>query len=356
MARGLARPRGSELLRSLGLAAELDVATDPFFGRARPDARPQPARAGAEVRAARPDRRPRAHGDRVLQLPPGPLRVDLRDRDWPTGEPPTRPASASATSGSCWRCCARHGLDPDGWPREVRGGAVAPMTVSTVRELTSLSGIDPAGVRAATRCTPRAAPTRRPTATRTSSSSCCTPAATSRWPRSAAWCGWTSRATSGRSSSRRPRISSCCTAIDIHEMQPYRPLPDPDRRADRAGADDHRRARLLVPARHGGHELPPRAREDLGRRGCDRPRGRAASLLPQRRSVRARRRGLPGGLPHRPAVLRRRAAPVHRAGPLRRSAARCAARSCAPGRGRAPRADTSPSDPPRTRSNASARR
>ena len=61
--------------------------------------------------------------------------------------------------------------------------------------------------------------------------------------------------------------------IDIHEMQPYRPLPV--QIAEQiAGPDDHRRARLLVPARHRGDQLPRRARQDLGRRRGDRPRAR----------------------------------------------------------------------------------
>ena len=41
---------GLDLLRRLGLDAGSEVASDPFFGRERPDARREPARAGAQVR------------------------------------------------------------------------------------------------------------------------------------------------------------------------------------------------------------------------------------------------------------------------------------------------------------------
>ena len=87
--------------------------------------------------------------------------------------------------------------------------------------------------------------------------------------------------------------------IDIHEMQPYRPLPEQiaEQIAQRPHAD--RRARLVVPARHRRDQLPRRARQDLDRRRGDRPRRRAAALLPRHRPARARRRGLPRRLPAR---------------------------------------------------------
>ena len=51
------------------------------------------------------------------------------------------------------------------------------------------------------------------------------PAATSRWRRSGRSCGWTSRTTSGRSSSRWRSTSRSLFGVDIHEVQPYRPIP-----------------------------------------------------------------------------------------------------------------------------------
>ena len=44
--------------------------------------------------------------------------------------------------------------------------------------------------------------------------------------------------------------------IDVHEMQPYRPLPEQAAEQIAAGPDADRRARLLVSARHAGDELP----------------------------------------------------------------------------------------------------
>ena len=85
--------------------------------------------------------------------------------------------------------------------------------------------------------------------------------------------GWTSRATSGRSSSpppddleralrrRHPRDAA------VPARWPSRPPS-----SSREGGHDHRRARRVVPAGHGGDELPQRAREDVGRGRGDRPR------------------------------------------------------------------------------------
>ena len=50
--------------------------------------------------------------------------------------------------------------------------------------------------------------------------------------------------------------------IDIHEMQPYRPLPEQIAEQLARGRTMHRRARLLVPAGHGVDQLPQRARQD----------------------------------------------------------------------------------------------
>ena len=164
----------------------------------------------------------------------------------------------------------------------------------------SLLGLDPAAYQPHAAARPGPHLRRRPTATPTSSIELLhalrrRAARRARMPR----CGSTSRATSGRSSSRRRRTSSALFGIDIHEMQPYRPLPLQIAEQIDARADDHRRARLLVPARHGRDQLPQRARQDLGRGRGDRPRARAAALLPRRRALRARRRGLSRRLPPR---------------------------------------------------------
>ncbi len=88
-------------------------------------------------------------------------------------------------------------------------------------------------------------------------------------------CGWTSRATSGplQAAARGPGGA----VRDRHPRDAALPAPAAaDRRADRRRADDHRRARLLVSARHRVDELPERSRQDLGDRRGDRPGRRAA--------------------------------------------------------------------------------
>ncbi len=47
----------------------------------------------------------------------------------------------------------------------------------------------------------------------------------SRWPPSGTWCAWTSRATSGRSSSLRPTISSGCSASTSTKCSPTARCP-----------------------------------------------------------------------------------------------------------------------------------
>ena len=139
--------------------------------------------------------------------------------------------------------------------------------------------------------------------------------------------------------------------VDIHEMQPYRPLPEQIAEQLRMRTHDHRRARLLVPARHRVDELPLRARQELDRRGRDRLGRADVALLPRPRPVRARRRRLPRRVPDR-RVLRRRAAPVHRARPLRRRAA-TGGRGSAPSRRGAAAPPSANSARARTRSTGS---
>ena len=120
------RDRAVELLRGLGLDADSDVASDPFFGRGGPDAGRQPARAGAQVRGARPRspgrsrrRSPRSTTTRTTS--PSTYGIDAGRRR----ASPTPPASGSGSSGSRSPCSAAHGLDSNAWPDEVRAGAGA---------------------------------------------------------------------------------------------------------------------------------------------------------------------------------------------------------------------------------------
>ncbi len=71
--------------------------------------------------------------------------------------------------------------------------------------------------------------------------------------------------------------------IDVHEMLPYRPLPEHIAEQLSLGRTVLRRDRRLVPARHRGHQLPARASQDDRRARHDRPGRRADAVLPQRR-------------------------------------------------------------------------
>ena len=92
-------------------------------------------------------------------------------------------------------------------------------------------------------------------------------------------------------------------------------LAGPDRGAASRRPHRDRGAGLVVPAGHPVDRLSPRARQELGGDRGDRRRRGTPALLPQHRSVRARRRRLPGQpqarRPHRrdvaPAVPRDRA-------------------------------------------------
>ena len=98
-----------------------------------------------------------------------------------------------------------------------------------------------------------------------------------------------------------------------------------------AGPHDHRRARLLVPARHGGDQLPQRARQDAPSiaEAIDLER-RLAALLPRpQASTSSTARTTTASSGSARAVLRGRPAALHRARPLRRRAAPGGRASCA---------------------------
>ena len=117
------RDRAVELLRGLGLEADFDVATDPFFGRSGRMLAREPARAGAEVRDPGPDRRPGADRGRLLQLPPGPLREALRASSSPTAARSHTACLGFGLERITLALLRAHGLDLERWPDEVRGGA-----------------------------------------------------------------------------------------------------------------------------------------------------------------------------------------------------------------------------------------
>ncbi len=106
-------------------------------------------------------------------------------------------------------------------------------------------------------------------------------------------------------------------------------------RADRRGAHADRRAGLLVSARHRRDQLSPRARQELGRGRGDRPRGRAAALLPRRPGCTSSPARTTAGCSASDASFSRgRPASLHRARALRRRRRACTAPSCARPRAR----------------------
>ena len=287
-----------ELLRGLGLDAACDIASDPFFGRTgrmlAASQREQALKFEILVQIAGPSRprSPRSTTTRTISRTCYGIDPCRRRRS------PTPPASASGSSGSSSRCsgptastrrrgptrCATScGPDDDrhdgpGQPVRPRSGRPTGRIPSTASdrtypetncytdiliELLHARGDEPLAALGVD------------------------------------WSGWTSRATSGRSSSPTSGDLEALFGIDIHEMQPYRPLPHQIAEQHRRRPDDDRRARRVVPARHGVDQLPGGARQDVGHRGGDRRCRRAPALLPQRLPVRARGRGLPRHLPTR---------------------------------------------------------
>ena len=125
-------------------------------------------------------------------------------------------------------------------------------------------------------------------------------------------CGWTSRATSGRSSSRAP--DDLERLLRGRHPRDAAVPPAPEQIAEQIAA-----GRTIIVELDSWY-LPDTAATSyrtahvkiVGRRRGDRPRRRAAALLPQRRPARAERRGLPRRLPPRARVLGRRPAAVHR--------------------------------------------
>ena len=133
-----------------------------------------------------------------------------------------RAGAAAAPTGSTWRA----------WPAEVRAELWRAERRPRARRLL---GADPATYVPHAVHARRTAPTSRPTATPTSSSSCCTRAATSRWRRWARRCGWTSRATSGRSSSPTRATSSGSTASTSTRCSPTGRCPSRSPSSSAAG-------------------------------------------------------------------------------------------------------------------------
>ena len=209
------------MLRSVGLDVTPVVANDPFFGRGGRMMAATPEGAGPQVRVGGRRWRPReADGRRLVQLPPRPLRPGVRDPDRRRRGRPTRPASASAWSGSPWRCSASTGSTRGAGRRASDVELDDPATTMMEASPRPRPGHLPAAP------DPRRGPARGPrrTATSTSGSSCCTPGASTRSPSCRSPWRSTSRATSGRSSSPRTATCATCTGSTSRSWPIWRPL------------------------------------------------------------------------------------------------------------------------------------
>ena len=186
--------------------------------------------------------------------------------------------------------------------------------------LISLLGLDPATYQPHALHAPGPRRTSRPTATRTSSSSCCTPAGTSRWRCWAARCGSTSRATSGPSSSRRPRTSKRSSGSTSTRCSPTARCPtrSPSRSSEDArssssstpGTCPTPRRRAIAASTSRARSSPRRSTSRAS--ACATSTGRATSSSGARTTAASSGSG---------GLLRRRAAAVHRARALRRRTA-----------------------------------
>ena len=322
------RDRALELLRGLGLDADFDVATDPFFGRSgrmlAASQREQALKFEIQVH----DRRAGADRGRLLQLPPGPLRRGLRDRARRRRRRPHRLPRLRARAD-------RAGAVPHPRPRPGRlagrgpGGALARMSTATTG-MVSLLGLDPATYVPHALHSRASAPTPRPTATRDILIELLHAARRRAAGRDGVHrCGWTSRATSGPSSSRAAEDLEALFGIDIHEMQPYRPLPQQIAEQIAAG-------RTMIVELDSWY-LPDTASTSY-RSEHVKTSVIAEAIDPEAERLRYfHNAGLHelDGEDYRgvfrlgPAVLRRRAAALHRARPLRRRRPAARARSCA---------------------------
>ncbi len=134
----------------------------------RPHARREPARAAAEVRGAQPDRGAGADRAGVVQLPPGALRLGLRDHASRTAPRRTPPASGSVWSGSRSRSSARMGSTLRSWPARFASELWEPMQHGAATGIREPCSASTRRATARTRCTRPSARTWKPTATPTS--------------------------------------------------------------------------------------------------------------------------------------------------------------------------------------------
>ena len=173
------RERALELLGAIGLQVKLDLASDPFFGRSGRMLTASQREQQLKFEVLTPDRRPRADRGGVVQLSPGPFRIGVRHR-----------ARRRQRSPYClpW---LRPGADHDrvvryAWVRRRdlarRGAARDYGSDESIRP----RACEPLGTRSAELSLARVARAREDLRGNQllhghPRSSCCTPAATSRW-------------------------------------------------------------------------------------------------------------------------------------------------------------------------------
>ena len=328
LARRLARARGSSCCARSAWTSELDVATDPFFGRSGRMLAASQREQELKFEVLVPDRR--AGADRASRRSTTTRTTSPR----PTG-------SSSPTAASAHTACLgfgleritlallrTHGLDADAWPAEVRSELWQRMSTAATG-LVSLLGLDPRELPAAPAARARAHLRGDQLLHRHPHRAAARPRRRAAGGAGLPPCGSTSRATSGPSSSRRPRTSSRCSASTSTRCSPTGRCPS--RSPSRSSAGRTLIVELdswYLPDTAATSYRAEHVKTSVAAEAIDLD-ARAAALLPRARPLRARRRGLPRRLPPRPSVLRGRAAALHRARALRRRRRARRATSCA---------------------------
>ena len=146
--------------------------------------------------------------------------------------------------------------------------------------------------------------------------------------------GWTSRVTSGRSSSRCAVDMERLFGIDIHEMQPYRSIPGRSRRCIALGRTmTIELDAWYLPTRRPRATAPRTSRRGSSPKAID-VDGQRFRYFHNAVAVRAARRGLPGRLPARRRTGRTTSSRHTRSWSASTPGPRCGARNCDESRAR----------------------
>ncbi len=260
--------RASSCCAALGLDAELDIANDPFFGRRGRMLAANQREQRLKFELLVPIAGPEPTALRLLQPPPRAFRQHVRARRSPTAATAHTACLGFGHERIVLALLRTHGLDPDGLAeRRARASCGGDEHRSGPAHAQPDRARDPASYHGRIALhAPGRTYLRDQLLHGHPDRAAARAAATSRWPASATSCGWTSRATSGRSSSRRRRTSSGCSGSTSTRCSPTGRCPMQIAEQIERGRTIIVELDALVPARHGGHQLPRRARQDLGRR------------------------------------------------------------------------------------------